>query len=89
MIDPTEGPEHHALRVELRHQIEAAIADLPADQRLVIVLCDVEGYNYHEISDLVGIPLGTVKSRIARGRARLRDRLILPAFNLSPQMAYS
>jgi RNA polymerase sigma-70 factor (ECF subfamily) len=89
MIDPTEGPEHHALRVELRHQIEAAIADLPADQRLVIVLCDVEGYNYHEISDLVGIPLGTVKSRIARGRARLRDRLVLPAFNLAPQMAYS
>ena len=55
----------------------------------MIVLCDVEGYNYHEISDLVGIPLGTVKSRIARGRARLRDRLVLPAFNLAPQMAYS
>ncbi len=89
MIDPSEGPEHHALRLELRHQIEAAIADLPDDQRLVIVLCDVEGYNYHEISDLVGIPLGTVKSRIARGRARLRNRLVVPAFNLAPQMAYS
>ena len=89
MIDPGEGPEHHALRRELRHQIETAIADLPYDQRLVIVLSDIEGYNYHEISDLVGIPLGTVKSRIARGRARLRDRLVLPNFSLAPRVAYS
>ncbi len=88
LVDPAESPEHHVLRRELRGQIEQAIADLPADQRLVIVLSDIEGYNYHEISDLVGIPLGTVKSRIARGRARLRDRLVLPSFSLTPQMAY-
>ncbi|QLQ08403.1 MAG: sigma-70 family RNA polymerase sigma factor [Anaerolineae bacterium] len=74
------GPESYALRRELRVELETAIADLPYHQRVVVVLSDIEGYNYHEISDIVGIPLGTVKSRIARGRARLRDRLVVPHY---------
>ncbi len=80
LLAPTEGPESYALRRELRVELETAIADLPYHQRVVVVLSDIEGYNYHEISDIVGIPLGTVKSRIARGRARLRDRLVVPHY---------
>lgn len=78
LLAPAEEPESYAMRRELRIELEQAIADLPYHQRVVVVLSDIEGYNYHEISDIVGIPLGTVKSRIARGRARLRDRLVVP-----------
>jgi RNA polymerase sigma-70 factor (ECF subfamily) len=72
---PTEGPETHATRTELSGYLEQALATLPDDQRLAIVLSDVQGYGYDEIADICGIAVGTVKSRISRGRARLRDLL--------------
>jgi RNA polymerase sigma-70 factor (ECF subfamily) len=71
----TEGPETHATRTELSGYLEQALATLPDDQRLAIVLSDVQGYGYDEIADICGIAVGTVKSRISRGRARLRDLL--------------
>jgi RNA polymerase sigma-70 factor (ECF subfamily) len=49
---------------------------LPEDQRLVVVLSDVQGFSYQEIAEIVGQPLGTVKSRLSRGRQRLRDFLL-------------
>jgi RNA polymerase sigma-70 factor (ECF subfamily) len=49
---------------------------LPVDQRVVLVLYDVEGYSYNEIVELTGAPIGTVKSRLSRGRIRLRDFLV-------------
>lgn len=55
----------------LRLDLEAALATLPADQRVPLVLVDVEGYAVAEVADLLGVPVGTVKSRCARGRARL------------------
>lgn len=73
--DPGETPEEHALRRELAREIEAALAELPAEERLAVLLCDVQGLPYDEIAQVMGTPLGTVKSRIARGRARLRERL--------------
>jgi RNA polymerase sigma-70 factor (ECF subfamily) len=88
LLSPTEEPEHYALRRELRIELEKAIADLPDHQRVVVVLSDIEGYNYHEISHIVGIPLGTVKSRIARGRARLRDRLVVPRYTPPAQPSW-
>lgn len=88
LLTAAEEPESYALRRELRIELERAIADLPYHQRVVVVLSDIEGYNYHEISDMVGIPLGTVKSRIARGRARLRDRLVVPPYSLAAQPAW-
>ncbi len=88
LLAPTEEPETYALRRELRGELETAIAHLPYHQRVVVVLSDIEGYNYHEISAIVGIPLGTVKSRIARGRARLRDRLVVPPLSFTPQSAW-
>ena len=55
--------------------LAAALAAITPDQRHAIVLFDVEGYDYAEIAELTGVSLGTVKSRIHRGRLALRDRL--------------
>ena len=55
--------------------LSAALAAITPDQRYAIVLFDVEGYDYAEIAELTGVSLGTVKSRIHRGRLALRDRL--------------
>ena len=55
--------------------VEAALADLPPDFRAAVVLCDIEGLSYDEIADVLGLKLGTVRSRIHRGRAMLREAL--------------
>jgi RNA polymerase sigma-70 factor (ECF subfamily) len=58
-----------------RDRIDRALAALPEDMRAAVLLRDVEGLDYKEISDALGIPMGTVESRIFRGRARLREAL--------------
>ena len=70
-----EHPEAHAARTELSIHLERALAVLPDDQRTAIVLSDVQGYGYEEISQITGVAVGTVKSRISRGRSRLRESL--------------
>jgi RNA polymerase sigma factor (sigma-70 family) len=55
--------------------IERALAQLPPDFRAAVVLCDVEGLSYEEIAEIMDAKLGTVRSRIHRGRAMLRDAL--------------
>jgi RNA polymerase sigma factor (sigma-70 family) len=55
--------------------VEAALADLPPDFRAAVVLCDIEGLSYDEIADVLDLKLGTVRSRIHRGRAMLRKSL--------------
>ncbi|GAB3305234.1 RNA polymerase sigma factor SigE [Epidermidibacterium keratini] len=55
--------------------IQAALADLPPDFRAAVVLCDIEGLSYEEIASTLGIKLGTVRSRIHRGRVQLREAL--------------
>ena len=72
---PDADPERTALEVERGQALEAALAAITPDQRNAIVLFDVEGYDYQEIADLTGVSLGTVKSRIHRGRLALRDCL--------------
>jgi RNA polymerase sigma-70 factor (ECF subfamily) len=73
---PAESPEQAAQRSELNSAIQACLNDLPADQRQVIVLCDVQGYDYQQIAEHAQLSLGTVKSRISRARAKLRDCLL-------------
>lgn len=75
ITDTSETPDEFALRRELARAIEAGLAQLPVDQRLVIVLCDLQGLTYEEIAEVTGANLGTIKSRLSRGRARLRDLL--------------
>ncbi len=71
-----ESPEAYAERQELHRLLEAAIQTLPPDQRITLVLSDVEGLSYQEIAEITGVALGTVKSRLSRARARLRDYLL-------------
>jgi RNA polymerase sigma-70 factor (ECF subfamily) len=73
--DSVEHPESFAARGELSTFLEDALAELPEDQRLAIVLSDVQGYAYEEIATIMDIAVGTVKSRISRGRSRLRSVL--------------
>ncbi len=64
-----------ALKTERTRAITNALSDITADQRTAIVLFDVEGYDYAEIADMTGVSLGTVKSRIHRGRLAMRALL--------------
>ena len=70
-----ESPEDQAERHELRQAIEAGLATLPEERRLSLLLVDVQGMSYEEAALTMGCSLGTVKSRISRGRRGLRDIL--------------
>lgn len=73
--DTEAGPERRALQGELADALQAELLRLPEDQRLAVILCDVEQLQYEEIAASMRCSVGTVKSRISRGRARLRDAL--------------
>ena len=70
-----DSPEQLSIRGELAEQIQRAILTLPEEQRVVIVLIDVQGYSYEETAQAAGASIGTIKSRLSRARARLRDHL--------------
>ncbi|MBI1876704.1 MAG: sigma-70 family RNA polymerase sigma factor, partial [Chloroflexi bacterium] len=72
LVNGSERPEESILRGELNDLIQLGINHLPEDQRLVLVLSDVQGFSYQEIAEIVGQPLGTVKSRLSRGVAAPR-----------------
>ena len=69
---PEADPERIAVTAERSRAINEAMTRITGDQRTAIVLFDVEGYDYSEIADMTGVSLGTVKSRINRGRLALR-----------------
>lgn len=70
-----DAPERQAMRRNTAELLRQALAHITPDQRAAIVLYDVEGYDYQEIADMTGVSLGTVKSRIHRGRLALRGLL--------------
>ncbi|MFI5984111.1 RNA polymerase sigma factor SigM [Streptomyces sp. NPDC098789] len=71
LLEPHESAEAPAERHELHRQLLAALATLPADQRAALVLVDMQGYPVAEAARILDVPTGTVKSRCARGRAKL------------------
>jgi len=71
-----EDPEHIVLQNEGMRLLLAAIDELPSYHRSVVLLVDVQGYDYAEAAELLELPLGTVKSRLSRARAALRDQLV-------------
>jgi len=84
MADDSAGPEQQQQQVELIDAVERCLEELPDEQRIAAVLCDVEGRDYREIAEIMSTSLGTVKSRISRARSKLRDCLrdfgeLLPA----------
>ena len=77
-LDPPsteESPEDYALRRELGRTIEEGLQSLSEERRLAVVLIDVQGFSYVEAAEAMDCSLGTVKSRLARGRADLRNFL--------------
>ncbi len=68
-------PVVEATRADLYRHLEDALQQLPEDQRAVVVLCDVYGLDYGEVAATTAVALGTVKSRLHRGRLRLRELL--------------
>ncbi len=71
-----EHPEQHASRRELSSFLERALGMLAEDQRMAIILSDVQGNSYEEIAAITGVAIGTVKSRISRARLRLREIIL-------------
>jgi RNA polymerase sigma-70 factor (ECF subfamily) len=76
VADPGELPLAVVERRELREQLELGMRALPVEQRSVLVLSDIHGYSYQEISEITGLAMGTVKTRISRARLKLRDFLL-------------
>ncbi len=74
--DDGETPEQYSIASEQRRMLERAIADLPEDMRAAIVLRDVQGFSYDEIARMLEANVGTIKSRISRGREKLREVLV-------------
>jgi RNA polymerase sigma-70 factor (ECF subfamily) len=73
---PTAASAAEALDASvLPEHLIAALRDLPEDYRAAVVLCDVLDFSYEEIAEALEVPVGTVRSRIHRGRARLRANL--------------
>jgi RNA polymerase sigma-70 factor (ECF subfamily) len=73
--EPDVEPESKALAAERSKVLARALEELPSDQRSCIVLFDVQGYGYDEIAEIMHVAVGTVKSRIHRGRLTLRRAL--------------
>ncbi len=70
-----ESPEAYAEREELARTIQAGLASLPEEQRLAVLLVDVQGMGYEEAAAPMHCSLGTVKSRLSRGRGHMKDFL--------------
>lgn len=75
LADPTEGRETTLEREQLREAVGRAIATVPGKYRMALVLRDIEGLPYEEIAQVLGIPGGTVRSRINRARGMLKRKL--------------
>ncbi len=73
--DPSGNPEALVVDPVVDGEIQSALAELSHDLRVVVLLSDVEGFSYEEIAQILGVPVGTVKSRLHRARRFLRDRL--------------
>ncbi len=73
--DPGPGPEDRMESMELQEVLQQALSGLSEGHRMIIILRDIEGLSYGEIGKILGIPMGTVKSRISRARAELKVAL--------------
>lgn len=85
MRDPSAGPEERAEVSELRRALHGCIKTLVPDYRLMVILVDMEGMSYEEAAQVARVPVGTVKSRLARARMQIRKSLqsyrsLLPSF---------
>jgi RNA polymerase sigma-70 factor (ECF subfamily) len=75
LVDEHESPFETAAQSEIRSRVEAELREVPDPFRTVVILRDIEGLAYEEIAEILNVNLGTVKSRLMRGRAHLKARL--------------
>jgi RNA polymerase sigma-70 factor, ECF subfamily len=74
--DVGRSPEEHFMQTMLHGDVDRALTALPLAFREAVILVDIEGLTYREVADIVGCPIGTVMSRLSRGRALLRRALL-------------
>src|ERR1700678_4299892 len=72
LADHADSPFDHASQTETRERVEAALRQLPEAFRTVVILREIEGFAYEEIAEILNVNLGTIKSRLTRGRSALR-----------------
>ena len=82
LADHSDSPFDHAAQEEVRERVEAALRELPEAFRTVVILREIEGFAYEEIAEILNVNLGTVKSRLTRGRSALRVLL-----NIKPSVS--
>jgi RNA polymerase sigma-70 factor (ECF subfamily) len=75
LVDPGESPFEMAMHAQNRARVESALKQVPEPFRTTLILRDIEGFVYEEVAEIQGVNLGTVKSRLVRGRALLRTIL--------------
>jgi RNA polymerase sigma-70 factor (ECF subfamily) len=75
LADESESPFDFAAHEQIRARVEAELREVPEPFRTTVVLRDIEGFAYEEIAEILNVNLGTVKSRLMRGRAQLKNRL--------------
>jgi RNA polymerase sigma-70 factor (ECF subfamily) len=80
-----ESPEDYAERRDLGRDINRGLGELPPDQRMAVVMVDVEGLTYDEAAGAMEVNIGTVKSRLNRGRKRLREWIVTNVEQLPPK----
>jgi RNA polymerase sigma-70 factor, ECF subfamily len=78
LVDPGESPYEMAVHEENRERVEAALRQVPEPFRTTLILRDIDGFVYEEVASIMGVNLGTVKSRLVRGRAFLKALLTKP-----------
>jgi RNA polymerase sigma-70 factor (ECF subfamily) len=81
LADTGGSPFDHAAQAELRSRVEEALRQIPEAFRTVVVLREIEGFSYEEIAEILNVNIGTVKSRLTRGRSALRALLVASANN--------
>ena len=74
-VPPAVAADETSVAESISDEVQAALIRLPDEYRAAVVLCDVVGLSYEEIGEALGIPVGTVRSRIHRGRRQLREAL--------------
>jgi RNA polymerase sigma-70 factor (ECF subfamily) len=79
LVDQAESPYEMAVHTQNRERVEAALLQVPEPYRTTLILRDIEGFVYEEVAEMQGVNLGTVKSRLVRGRAHLKAILTAPA----------
>jgi RNA polymerase sigma-70 factor (ECF subfamily) len=89
LADEGDSPFDHAAQSEVRARVEMALGQVPEAFRTVVVLREIEGFAYEEIAEILNVNLGTVKSRLTRGRSALRALLVAAEKTISNTSASS